>query len=46
MKVARVTVRATAQGLWWGFQTPGRLAADVVGILVESGAVVVAISAS
>jgi hypothetical protein len=45
MKVARVTVRATAQGLWWGFQTSGRLAA-VVGILVESGAVVVAISVS
>ncbi len=23
MNVARVTVRATAQGLWWGFQTAG-----------------------
>jgi hypothetical protein len=42
MKVARVTVRATAQGLWEGFQTAG-IAAVVV---LVSGAVMVAISVS
>jgi hypothetical protein len=29
MKVARVTVRATAHGLWWGFQTAGGLVVRV-----------------
>jgi hypothetical protein len=42
MKVASVTVRATAQGLWEGFQTAGNIGA----VFVASGAVIVAISVS
>jgi hypothetical protein len=42
MKVASVTVRATAHGLWEGFQTAGIAA----GVVLVSGAVIVAISVS
>src|ERR1700676_3363541 len=34
MKVARVTVRATAQGLWWGFQTAG-VRVGLVGVAIS-----------
>jgi hypothetical protein len=34
MKVARVTVRATAHLLWWGFQTAGRAGAGMVAVAI------------
>jgi hypothetical protein len=35
MKVARVTVRATAHGLWWGFHTAGSAGAVMVAAAIS-----------
>jgi hypothetical protein len=35
MNVARVTVRATAHGLWWGFQTAGTAGAAMVAVAIS-----------
>jgi hypothetical protein len=35
MKVARVTVSATAHGLWWGFQMAGIAGAAMVAVAIS-----------
>jgi hypothetical protein len=35
IKVARVTVSATAHGLWWGFQTAGVAGAVAVAVAIS-----------